>query len=257
MKKFYAACVSLAAAFFVLNGFITQASNQDRFWNDAAQMGLAEVALSNLALQKSQNEQVRSFAQRMVDDHTAVNSELTQLAGTKNVTLPTTPDQKHQSAMEKLNGQSGAEFDRNYMRQMVKDHEAAVKLFQRQSERGEDADAKAFAAKHLPALQSHLQMARTMSDGLKGSSRGGDNDSGGGNTNSGNRNGGDMDNMNSNSGGNTNANRNTNRGNTNSGNTNRDNSNGGTTNRNTNRNTNTNTNNTNGNTNGNSNNSSF
>ena len=229
MKKFYAVCVSLAAAVFVLNGFITQASNQDRFWTEAAQMGLAEVALSNLALQKSQNEQVRSFAQRMVDDHTAVNSALTQLAGTKNVTLPTTPDQKHQSALDKLNGQSGDEFDRNYMKQMVKDHEAAVKLFQRQSERGEDADAKAFAAKHLPALQSHLQMARTMSDGLKSASRGNKNEDRG-NTNSGNSNGGNMDNMNMNSNsGNSNANRNTN----------------------SNRNTNTN------NTNGNSNNSSF
>src|SRR5215203_5870745 len=162
MKKIIALCTVLAVTFFVLNGVITQASNQDSFMMRAARSSTAEVMLSNLALQKTQNEQVRSFAQQMVTDHTAANSELATLAASKNVTLPTDVDSKHRSAMDKLNGMSGTDFDKAYMKQMVNDHQDAVKLFSRESERGNDADTKAFAAKMLPALQGHLTMARTI-----------------------------------------------------------------------------------------------
>jgi len=211
MKRFYALCVSLAITVFVLNGFMALASNQDSFWEDAAQMGMAEVALSNLALQKTQNEQVRSFAQKMVDDHTAANDELKQMATGKNLTLPTDMDAKHQAAMTKLSGMTGADFDRAYMKQMVKDHEAAVKLFQRQSDRGTDADLKAFAAKHLPTLQGHLEMARTTYDGvrnIKSKTDGGGNDNRDANSRTENTNGG---NMNSNTSMNSNLNTNSNR----------------------------------------------
>jgi predicted outer membrane protein len=238
---------------------------------------MAEVMLSNIALQKTQNEQVRAFAQQMVTDHTAANQELATLAASKNVTLPTEADNKHRSAADKLNGMSGTEFDRAYMKQMVKDHEASVKLFQRESDRGTDADTKAWAAKMLPALQGHLQMARTMYDSVRntgggnsennrntnrgntngGNTNGGNTNGGntnGGNMNSGNMNGGNMNmDMNTN-GGNMNANRNNNTTNRNA-NTNRNtNSNTNTnrnTNSNTNRNDNTNRNNTNGTTNSN------
>jgi uncharacterized protein (DUF305 family) len=80
-----------------------------------------------------------------------------------------------------------------YMRMQVKAHEAAVKLFQTESSKGTDADVKGFAAANLPALQTHLEMARTMSGNMK---------NGGGNMNSGN-----MNNMNMNSNGNSDSNR--------------------------------------------------
>jgi putative membrane protein len=226
MKKILALNVILAVAFFVLNGVITQASNQDSFMREAAQSGMAEVMLGNLALQKSQNEQVRSFAQQMVTDHTAANQELTALAASKNVTLPTEVNLKHRNAVNKLNGMSGTEFDRAFMKQMVKDHQAAVKLFQKQSNRDDDAEVKAFAAKNLPTLQMHLQMAQSLEATFRGNSGGGNNNnSNDGNTNStrdtdrngrplnenSNRNMNSNNNMNMNS----NSNRNTNRGNTN------------------------------------------
>jgi putative membrane protein len=251
MRKIFTLCTVLAVTFFVLNGVITQASNQDSFWNEAAQSGMAEVMLSNLALQKSQNEQVRTFAQQMVTDHTAANSELTSLASTKNVTLPTDVDSKHRSAMDKLNGMSGTDFDKAYMKQMVKDHEAAVKLFQRQADRGDDADAKAFAAKTLPTLQGHLQMARNMNDSMKNMKSNDSNGNSNGNSNSSNSNSGNMNsnssnmNMNSNSGNmngmNMNSNSNSNRSNSNR-NTNSNSNSNRNTNSNSNRNTNSNTN---------------
>lgn len=199
MKRILALGTLLTVSVFVLNGVITQASNQDSFFTEAAQMGLAEVQLSQLALERATSEQVKTFAQQMVTDHTAANQELTALAASKSVTVPTDTDAKHKAAATKLGGMSGTDFDKAYMKQMVKDHEAAVKLFQRQADRSDDADVKAFAAKTLPTLQNHLQMARTLNDSVKNTrTSGGNSDT---NSNS------DM-NMNSNSGNmNTNSNR--------------------------------------------------
>lgn len=220
------------------------------FWTEAAQSSMAEVALSNAALQKAQSAEVRQFAQQMVTDHTAVSQELTQLTTGKGVTIPTALTDKQQRDLEKLNGRSGADFDREYMKKMVNDHEKAVKLFQRESERGTDADAKAFAAKTLPSLQSHLTMARTIYETTRTAARGSDqgnssNNNSSPNTNSSNvnrstnvrqdtnrnpnRNNNANGNTNTNSNSNTNANdtnsnRNTNsRNNSNNGNTNNSN----------------------------------
>jgi putative membrane protein len=215
MKKIITLCTVLAIAFFVLNGVITQASNRDSFMMNAAASGMAEVMLGNLALQKSQNEQVKSFAQQMVTDHTAANEELKALAASKNVALPTTPEAKHTSALNKLNGLSGTEFDKAFMKQMVKDHEAAVKLFSREAEKGDDADTKAFAAKTLPTLQNHLQMARTMNDSMKNMKSGDSNSNSNSNSNSMNMNSNNGSNRNTNSNSNSNRNSNTNRNNSN------------------------------------------
>jgi predicted outer membrane protein len=198
------------------------------FWTEAAQSSLAEVALSNAALQRAQSAEVRQFAQQMVTDHTAVNQELTQLVSTKGVTIPTAPTDKQQRSLDKLNGRSGADFDREYMKTMVSDHEKAVKLFQRESERGTDAEAKAFAAKTLPSLQSHLTMARTMYETTRTAGRGNNGGNSSNNNSSPNTNSSDVNrstnvrqdtnrnpNRNTNANGNTNNNTNANTGNTN------------------------------------------
>ncbi len=167
MKKIFAFYATLAIGVFVLNGFIAQASNQDSFWNEAAQAGMAEVMLGNLALQKSTNEEVKQLAQKIVDDHTAANNELKELATTKSATLPTEVSAKQKATYDKLNALSGDGFDKEFVKTMVKDHEKAVSLFQKQSESGKDAEVKAFAAKTLPTLQGHLEMAKSLSDKMK------------------------------------------------------------------------------------------
>ena len=165
------AILGLAAAFI----FTAEAEMQtDSFWTQAAQGGLAEVAFSNAALTRAQSPQVKEFAQQMVTDHTAVGRELTQLASTKKVTIPTALSEKQQRDLDKLNGRSGADFDREYMKIMVADHEKMVRLFQREAERNADNDVKTFAAKHLPTLQSHLSMAKTLYGAAKTAARGSD-----------------------------------------------------------------------------------
>lgn len=137
------------------------------FMNEAAMGGMAEVALANLAMKKSQDKEVKDFAAKMITDHGKANTELKELAAKKTVTLPTDVGAEHKATMEKLEKLSGAEFDKEYVAAMVKDHEKDVSLFKTQSESGTDADAKAFAAKTLPTLQMHLTMIKDIQGKMK------------------------------------------------------------------------------------------
>lgn len=129
------------------------------FATKAAQGGLAEVKLGNLAREKAASPDVKSFGETMVADHSKANDELKQIAAKKGITLPTSTDAKSQATYDRLSKLSGAEFDRAYMKDMVADHRTDVNEFKKESERGTDSDLKEFAAKTLPTLQKHLQTA--------------------------------------------------------------------------------------------------
>ncbi|MDQ3040944.1 MAG: DUF4142 domain-containing protein [Acidobacteriota bacterium] len=139
----------------------------DGFMTEAAKGGMAEVQLSTLATTKAQNADVKKFAQQMIQDHTNANAELKQLAGKKNVALPTDLDAEHKGIKDKLSGLSGAEFDKEYVSAMVADHEKSVNLFKTQADSGTDAETRAFAAKTLPKLQMHLDMIKGMQSKMK------------------------------------------------------------------------------------------
>jgi putative membrane protein len=122
-------------------------------------MDMAEIQTGRLAVSQGASESVRQFGQRMIDDHTRTSRQLMQMASTAGFTPPPTLDAKHQAAAAKLARLTGAEFDRAYMKQMVKDHQEAVSLYQRQSTRGT-----------MPDLRSFLTMARSMAGGSGGGS---------------------------------------------------------------------------------------
>jgi len=130
------------------------------FVTQAAQGGMAEIDLSNLALQKSQDSQIRSFAQRMVQDHGKANSELKPIAQKLGLQVPSDTDAKHKQEMQKLGEESGAKFDAAYSKAMEKDHTKAVELFTKASKSDTlKPDLRNFAAKTLPVLETHHQMA--------------------------------------------------------------------------------------------------
>jgi putative membrane protein len=147
-------------------------SHGDReFIEEAAKGGMAEVELGQLAQQHASSEQVRQFGARMVQDHGKANEELRQLAQEKGVTLPSGPSHMDNHEMSKLSKLTGADFDREYMKNMVKDHQKDVKEFQKQASGAKDPDVKSFAAKTLPTLQQHLQMAETANQSVGGKPR--------------------------------------------------------------------------------------
>ncbi len=145
------------------------------FVNKAAQGGMAEVELGQLAAQKGQSDDVKKFGQRMVDDHSKANDQLKQIAQQKGVQLPTDLDAKDKALKDRLSGLSGAQFDHVYMRHMLQDHKMDVAEFQKEANSGSDPDVKNFASQTLPTLQSHLQeaqqvrQAEMMKHGKKGS----------------------------------------------------------------------------------------
>jgi len=156
----YIAVISMTT--FLTAGAVAAVSSADKtFATEAAQGGLAEVEMGQLALQKATSPQVKQFAQRMVTDHTQANQELMQLVKSQNLNLPAQIDSKHKSEMERLRGMNGAAFDTGYMQHMVQDHRKDVADFQKQAQSGSDPALKAFAQKHLPVLQQHLQMAES------------------------------------------------------------------------------------------------
>lgn len=138
----------------------TISSSDRKFMDKAAQGGMAEVKLGELATQKAQSDQVKQFGQRMVDDHSKADDQLKQLASTKGVTLPTTVDKSTQKEYDKLSKLSGSEFDREYMKNMVSDHKKDIGDFKSEASKAKDADVKQFASSTLPTLQEHLQLAQ-------------------------------------------------------------------------------------------------
>jgi putative membrane protein len=138
-------------------------SKADRdFVTKAAQSGMAEVALGELATRQASNNEVKQFAQRMVDDHSNANNELKELASKKGLTFLSEMPAKQKATQDRLAKLSGADFDREYMRAMVKDHDSAVALFEKQSRSGSDPELKAWAEKRLPTLREHQKLARDL-----------------------------------------------------------------------------------------------
>jgi putative membrane protein len=138
-----------------------QLNNADReFVNKAAIGGVAEVELGRVAMQRAARPAVRSFGERMVTDHGRNNAELATLARTKGMDVSATRDTTHQAMRDRLSGLSGADFDRAYMSEMVRDHTEDVALFERAAQTATDADIRTYAARSLPMLRNHLALAR-------------------------------------------------------------------------------------------------
>jgi len=122
--------------------------------------GRAEVEISKMALTKSVLPDVKLVAQRIVDDHTKMNAELAVIASAKKMILPDDPAQKDNATVDRLEKLTGEAFDRMYITQTIADHVRTIDAFKEYGEKGTDAVLKAWAAKTLPSLQQHLEMAR-------------------------------------------------------------------------------------------------
>lgn len=137
-----------------------------RIVTDMAQANMAEIAMAKLAQSKSQNEQVKQFAQQMIDDHGKALADVQQLAQTKGVTVPAAPTRSQQAEADKLSTMSGARFDTAYLKQAgVSDHQKVHNMLKKVADKAKDADVKALGAKMLPTVDHHLTMAQQMASG--------------------------------------------------------------------------------------------
>ena len=125
-----------------------------------AQANMAEIEAGKLALANGQSPEVKAYAQQMVDDHTKALADVTTLATTKGVTLPTEVDAKHKAMAAKLSKLKGAAFDKHYMAQAgVADHRQVHAKLKKDEAKAQDPDVKALAAKMLPTVEQHLHTA--------------------------------------------------------------------------------------------------
>jgi putative membrane protein len=158
----WAACIGVVA-FGLLAASAASARSDADFMKQAAQNGAAEIEASKLALQKAQRPEVKTFAEKMVADHTKTADELKQLAASKKVSLPDGPSVKQKAELKMISAGDDAKFDERYAKSFgVKAHEETIKLFQEAANGATDAEVKAFAQKTLPALNHHLEMAKSL-----------------------------------------------------------------------------------------------
>jgi len=138
-------------------------SSRDKtFVMQAGQLGMLEVDLGRLAVQRGSSAGVKQYGQEMVEEHTRANQELMQLAMQKKVELPTAMSSQNKALMERLSGLSGKSFDTAYKQAMIDSHNQAIALFKAQSQQGQDPELKAWATEKLPNLQAHLKMVNQM-----------------------------------------------------------------------------------------------
>jgi putative membrane protein len=151
------------------NASANLSSDDKDFITKAAQGGQEEVALGQLAQQNGSSDAVKSFGERMANDHQQANDKLKQIAQEKGVTLDENMPSDAQKDRDSLSKKKGADFDKAYMAMMVKDHEKDVKDFQKEADKGQDPDVKAFASQTLPTLQDHLNLAKQTKSGKSNS----------------------------------------------------------------------------------------
>jgi putative membrane protein len=136
---------STAAASATSKSSTRSATADAHFAKEAAQGGMAEVKLGQVAQEKGSNDSVKSFGKRMVDDHPKAGDKLKEVASRESITLPTDLSAKDQATYDRLSKLNGAAFDRAYARDMVKDHETDVAAFQREANAGRNDSLKSRA----------------------------------------------------------------------------------------------------------------
>lgn len=134
---------------------------------EAASSSMMEVEMGKIASEKATSPQVKQFAQKMVNDHSAANTKLKQIAQAKNITLPDSLPEDHKDHLKDLREKSGNEFDKEYMSMMVDEHKDDVDKFESASNDLDDPDLKAFASETLPKLRQHREEAEKIHESVK------------------------------------------------------------------------------------------
>uniref|UniRef100_UPI001E5C2DEA DUF4142 domain-containing protein n=1 Tax=Microvirga roseola TaxID=2883126 RepID=UPI001E5C2DEA len=137
------------------------------FVNRAAVSNMFEIESSRLAQQRSQNDRVRQFAQRMIQDHTQATERLQSVVqNIDGVSVPSNLDQQHQQMLRTLQSASGQGFDRAYVQMQVTAHRNAVNLFQQYAQNGDNQQLQQFAQQTVPTLREHLQSIQQIQNAL-------------------------------------------------------------------------------------------
>jgi putative membrane protein len=140
------------------SGDVGQVMQDKMFLRKAAEGGIAEVKLGQLAAQKGSSDDVKAFGQKMVDDHTKLNSEMAQVADSMGVMLPKSMNKEDQAEYDKLNALSGNDFDVEYLSFMVKDHHKDLHEFRIEAASHADPTLRDEVVKASAVIHEHTVM---------------------------------------------------------------------------------------------------
>lgn len=159
--------IALNSILTLLLGFVGQDRKPDQkpfddaqFVQKAASGGLHEVELGKIGMTQAKSDDVKKFAEMLVTDHGKANDELKKCAKEAGIEVPDKMSEEDQKEVDKFKNYKGTNFDQDYMKHMLTDHEKDVALFKRASKEAKNPKIKDFAAKTLPVLQAHLDQAR-------------------------------------------------------------------------------------------------
>ncbi len=145
----------------------TQIEDDTEFAVDAADGGLLEVKLGELAQTNGSSPAVKEFGKMMVTEHSKANEELAALATQKNISLPLSLSADNQKKVDDFTKKTGKDFDKAYADLMVEDHKEDLEDFQEAAKEGKDPEVKAWAAGKVATLEQHLAKAKALKDGVK------------------------------------------------------------------------------------------
>jgi putative membrane protein len=143
----------------------TQGSFADQaFVRNALEGSVAEVQLGQLAQQKSQSDDVKQYGQRMVQVHTQLDQQMKPVAKQLGVSEPKGPSKKQKQEIAKLEALSGPQFDEEYIKTMVKDHQKVVKDFKEEMQLAQDPNVKQIAQSDEPVFEQQLKVIEQIAE---------------------------------------------------------------------------------------------
>jgi putative membrane protein len=152
---------------------LAQAPNDAQIAAIVVAANQVDIDAGKLAESKANSSEVKSFAQRMVTDHTGVNKQATELVKKLNVK----PEESDTSKSLKAGGEAnikhlkqlkGAEFDRAYVANEVTYHRNVLDAMDKTLiPSAKNADLKALLVKVRPAFVAHLDHAKHIQASLK------------------------------------------------------------------------------------------
>ena len=121
-----------------------------------------EVELAKIALTNAESQDVKDFAQKMIDDHGKANQDLTAVASAHGTELKPELDAKEKALSKTMMAEKGTKFDKAYVKHAVADHTEDVAEYKKAQKSLKDKDLLAYDEKTLPTVEEHLKMAKDM-----------------------------------------------------------------------------------------------
>jgi putative membrane protein len=133
------------------------------FIQDAMKANRLETELSKMALTKSQNSDVRGFAQQLSTDHTDASGRVKDLLERIRVKAPSDDLQPEQKQIrDQLTSATGSDFDEQFVKVMVDGHQKVIAAYEQEATQGSNAALRQYAQAMLPTLRNHLDIAKEL-----------------------------------------------------------------------------------------------